>query len=839
MSPRAFVSSTYEDLKHHRAHVIRALRQADFSVDPMEESTSAADEPKRFCLERVEGCDLCVLLIAFRRGFVPEGESLSITQMEYDHALKHAIDVLPFILKEDAEWWQSDELAADEQLRQWRAAVTKRHGVSFFGPEPQSVEIAPALTRWLARRHERDRLRDYLAAVRAAHGQLNFLGLPQLKDNRDVRIDRLFVDPFLAPRYLAPESNPDEWKETVPLLDAVTAERATVLLGDPGTGKSTLVNWVAWQLAQERPNLWTAALENRVPIPLILRDLRVRTGVTWDGLLASFLAQPLGKHLDRERLERLLTTGQALVLLDGLDEIGSVTLRRDLRDAVQGAMLRYDRSRWLLTSRIVGYDDVSFHIDARELTHFPPDLARDARQLLTFLAGIRFIVPFNDRQIEQFAHNWYAEREAVAYRAREGAKSLVEAIHAEKATTRLARIPNLLTIMALIHRVRARLPHGKALLYNEIAQAYLETIDDYRKIRETNDTLADKKRWLARVGFEMQRQRSDAAMKSDERTGDEAQEILAGGSDVRGWIVEGMRASGQEGDEESARSFVEHIKRRSGLMIERAEEQFAFTHLSFQEYFAACYMAEQVTSPDWLADGQAGGLSRDDLSRYANSVLWREALVFLAELILAERPRWHRSLVDSLFGGDWRDLASAKEVKEPMLCLLARLASNPYALPTEGQREEASRLCCRWEVARQARGPWGWDWCHIPEVFRVLISGDPQEQAHYLKLLCDAVQAEASVQLTLTDTAVSDLTPLAALTGLQWLSLQRTAVSDLAPLAALTRLRTLFLNGTAVSDLAALATLTDLQWLYLPEGVGQAEIKQLEVSIPNLIVERL
>ena len=50
------------------------------------------------------------------------------------------------------------------------------------------------------------------------------LGLPQLKDNRDVRIDRLFVDPYLSPRYLSPESNPDEWKDTVPLLDAVTAE---------------------------------------------------------------------------------------------------------------------------------------------------------------------------------------------------------------------------------------------------------------------------------------------------------------------------------------------------------------------------------------------------------------------------------------------------------------------------------------------------------------------------------------------------------------------------------------------------------------------------------------
>src|SRR5205823_5730782 len=132
--------------------------------------------------------------------------------------------------------------------------------------------------------------------------------------------------------------------------------------------------------------------------------------------------------------------------------------------------------------------------------------------------------------------------------------------------------------------------HGKALLYNEIAQAYLETIEDYRRLRQTNDTLADKKQWLARVGFEMQRQRSAAAEKAKKGSSKEEREILASGTDVRRWIREGMRASGKGSDEDDARRFVEYVKRRSGLMIERADEQFAFTHLSFQEYFAACYL---------------------------------------------------------------------------------------------------------------------------------------------------------------------------------------------------------------------------------------------------------
>jgi len=71
--------------------------------------------------------------------------------------------------------------------------------------------------------------------------------------------------------------------------------------------------------------------------------------------------------------------------------------------------------------------------------------------------------------------------------------------------------------MALIYRVRARLPHGRALLYNEIAQAYLETIDFYRRIQTRTEPLADKKRWLSRIGFEMQKISGHRAVRSTSR----------------------------------------------------------------------------------------------------------------------------------------------------------------------------------------------------------------------------------------------------------------------------------------------------------------------------------
>lgn len=75
---KAFVSSTYIDLKEHRAHVIRALRKAGILVDPMEDWTADSHAPKRFSQDRVQGCHFCVLLVAFRRGFIPENETVRL-----------------------------------------------------------------------------------------------------------------------------------------------------------------------------------------------------------------------------------------------------------------------------------------------------------------------------------------------------------------------------------------------------------------------------------------------------------------------------------------------------------------------------------------------------------------------------------------------------------------------------------------------------------------------------------------------------------------------------------------------------------------------------------------
>lgn len=155
MPNKAFVSSTFEDLKEHRKTVIAALRKGGFFVDPMEDWTASTDEPKEFSQDRVKDCNLCVLLVAFRRGHVPEGGKLSITELEYQAAVESGIDVLVFMLGEDSPWPRKfDELEKDPGIGLFRTELAKRKGVSFFCLDPSSIEIAPAVTRWISEKQK-------------------------------------------------------------------------------------------------------------------------------------------------------------------------------------------------------------------------------------------------------------------------------------------------------------------------------------------------------------------------------------------------------------------------------------------------------------------------------------------------------------------------------------------------------------------------------------------------------------------------------------------------------------------------------------------------------------
>jgi hypothetical protein len=154
MNVRAFISSTYLDLKDHRAYVIDRLLHGGIVVDPMEKWTAASDAPKTVSQERVAECQLCVLLVGFRRGHVAEGEVRSVTQLEYAEAVRRGIYVLVYMANEKADW-PAESIAAlrnDPEIVRWRAELMEHNTVEFFTSRPESIDVNAAVNRWLQKR---------------------------------------------------------------------------------------------------------------------------------------------------------------------------------------------------------------------------------------------------------------------------------------------------------------------------------------------------------------------------------------------------------------------------------------------------------------------------------------------------------------------------------------------------------------------------------------------------------------------------------------------------------------------------------------------------------------
>ena len=74
---RIFVSSTFEDLREHRAAAIRVLRQLGHEVLAMEDMVAASNTPLAKVIEMVDRCEAYVGVFAWRYGYVPRPDGMT------------------------------------------------------------------------------------------------------------------------------------------------------------------------------------------------------------------------------------------------------------------------------------------------------------------------------------------------------------------------------------------------------------------------------------------------------------------------------------------------------------------------------------------------------------------------------------------------------------------------------------------------------------------------------------------------------------------------------------------------------------------------------------------
>ncbi|MCI0471680.1 MAG: NACHT domain-containing protein, partial [Candidatus Aminicenantes bacterium] len=331
-----------------------------------------------------------------------------------------------------------------------------------------------------------------------------------------------------------------------------------VILGQPGSGKTTLMKWIALQCSGKKD-----IFRNFTPVFIALKDLVRDPGKTFRSKNLLELTRDLinGENISPSFIVDRFEYNRLIFLLDGLDEAADETVRREVIDWIQKQNLR--KNALLVTSRFSGLQEskgLKFH-DA-----IPVFAVQD----------------FDIADIERFLENWYKNIEtAVLGEANEKEKKqaiktgearyedLMSIIKDDKYENlrRLAVNPLLLTIIAIVHRTRAVLPRERHKLYEECLKVMIELWNVANKKLQVGFSVENSLAHLAGIAvFVMKENRREA----------EPQEI--------------DNLLPQRIEDHPRKTFIDEMVLKAGLLYE-SEGKYGFLHLTFQEYLAAYYYA--------------------------------------------------------------------------------------------------------------------------------------------------------------------------------------------------------------------------------------------------------
>lgn len=390
-------------------------------------------------------------------------------------------------------------------------------------------------------------------------------------------------------------------------LQIANEQQRLLLMGDPGSGKSTFVKHLTYLMAQamlaKDPQPWLKRLPDwkhaaLLPVRIELRQIvtQIQPGEKSSAaLILRYLRHELAGYGLENYADELNAAIQSkekpiLFLLDGLDEVPTAQ-RQLVVDAVNDLHKTYPQHRYIVTCRPYAYVGQPWQL----------------HQFHTVSLAV-----FNEQQIEQFVQNWYdrlTERERIEARlATQKAQSLKQAVRRPDLRV-LAERPLLLTVMAQLHAYTGQLPDDRTQLYADTVQLLLQRWES--RLGETRgllETLAipllkmsDLESGLYEVAY-----RAHSAQPVNLR---ESADITEG--QLREWLARYLNH-----DWNKAGEFVAYIRERAGLLIRHKTEAYTFPHRSFQEFLAACHW---LSLPDYPAE--SARMVTQDWDR------WREVFV--------------------------------------------------------------------------------------------------------------------------------------------------------------------------------------------------------------------
>ncbi|MGB3904720.1 MAG: NACHT domain-containing protein, partial [Anaerolineae bacterium] len=380
-----------------------------------------------------------------------------------------------------------------------KSVAGRLHSLSYLAPAVQASQLKSQIDT------ARTRYFEYLASE---CGGITLEGLPADQDigQRRLKLESIFVPLYLeelgprerGPSVSAPEGQlgsnqtvradgpsdtearsaprifddyvPSAEKARRPVGEVLSEHTRLAILGAPGGGKTTLLKRLAVSYAfPDRSGLVDDRLPDRTWLPLFIRCRQ----------LGELAKSPIGDILraipERSEMAELcepfaelvhtsLRRGDALLLVDGLDEIADEGARVCFVTQLRTFLATYPNASVVVTSREAGFRIVGGALSAH-CRHYK-------------------LADFDEDDVERLTVAWFKEVGGDSAEVQSEAEKLAELICDTDRVRALATNPLLLTTLLLVKRWLGHLPTRRSVLYGKAMEVLLMTwnVEGYEPI---------------------------------------------------------------------------------------------------------------------------------------------------------------------------------------------------------------------------------------------------------------------------------------------------------------------------------------------------------------------